>query len=72
MLPPDSARLAGALNLTVQGVCPAATVRHGGLPGDPVVQALVSAGWAPGRPARSAPADCARLPIRVSRRTLSW
>ncbi len=41
--PSDSAELDGALNIEVQGVCPEATTSHGGLPGDPVVLATVSA-----------------------------
>ncbi|MCW2847685.1 MAG: lipase, class 2 [Marmoricola sp.] len=39
--PPDSAELAGALNIEVQDLCPGATTTHGGLPGDPVVLATV-------------------------------
>jgi len=41
VVPPDSARLAGAVNLTVQSVCPGARTSHAGLPGDPVVLALL-------------------------------
>jgi triacylglycerol lipase len=39
--PPDSARLEGAVNLTVQSVCPGEQVDHGSLPTDPAVQGLV-------------------------------
>jgi pimeloyl-ACP methyl ester carboxylesterase len=39
--PPESARLDGAANLTVQSVCPGDQVDHGSLPTDPVVQDLV-------------------------------
>ncbi len=39
--PPDSARLAGAVNVPIQGLCPGARVDHGGLPRDPVVTGLV-------------------------------
>lgn len=39
--PVDSAELAGALNLLVQGICPAATTPHSGIPGDPVVLAAL-------------------------------
>jgi triacylglycerol lipase len=39
--PPDSARLAGALNLAVQSLCPAARITHSQLPTSPVVTAIV-------------------------------
>ena len=61
VLPPDSARLAGALNLTVQGVCAGSRVRHGGLPGDPVVQGMVSAQLGAGPTRALGAADCDRL-----------
>jgi len=41
--PPESARLAGALNITVQSVCPSSRVRHGELPEEPAVAAIVVA-----------------------------
>jgi triacylglycerol esterase/lipase EstA (alpha/beta hydrolase family) len=59
--PPDSARLAGALNLPVQSVCADARVGHGGLPGDPLVQQMVLAEVAAGAPVDLGPQDCARL-----------
>ncbi len=59
--PPDSARLDGALELEVQSVCAGAQVAHGGLPRDPLVQAMVVAQLAPGDPVPLGPADCARL-----------
>ncbi|SFP35049.1 Triacylglycerol esterase/lipase EstA, alpha/beta hydrolase fold [Geodermatophilus dictyosporus] len=59
--PPDSARLEGALNLTVQSVCAQARVAHGQLPRDPLVQAMVLAELAAGDPVELGPADCARL-----------
>ena len=40
--PPDSARLAGALDVPVQAVCPGRQVTHGQLPTDPAVQAMVA------------------------------
>jgi triacylglycerol lipase len=61
VLPPDSARLAGALNLTVQSVCPASKVRHSGLPTDPLVQGIVSAQLGSGPPQQLGGADCRRL-----------
>jgi triacylglycerol lipase len=54
--PPDSARLAGAVNVPLQGVCPQARVSHGGLPTDPAVAALVVQGL--GTAPLSAPARC--------------
>jgi triacylglycerol lipase len=41
--PSDSARLAGAVNVPVQSICPQARVTHGELPTDPAVTALVLA-----------------------------
>jgi hypothetical protein len=41
--PPDSARLAGAVNVPLQSICPQARVSHGDLPTDPRVSALVIA-----------------------------
>jgi triacylglycerol esterase/lipase EstA (alpha/beta hydrolase family) len=59
--PPDSARLDGALNMTVQSVCADAQVGHGGLPRDPVVEAMVVAELGAGDPVALTPADCGRL-----------
>jgi len=39
--PPDSARLAGAISLAVQSLCPAARISHSQLPTSPVVTAIV-------------------------------
>jgi len=39
--PPDSARLEGAVNVSLQSVCPDLRVDHSGLPGDPVVTRIV-------------------------------
>ncbi|HEY2063841.1 MAG TPA: lipase [Amycolatopsis sp.] len=39
--PPESARLDGAVNVALQGICPADTAAHGDLPTDPAVTALV-------------------------------
>ncbi|WP_345771993.1 lipase family alpha/beta hydrolase [Geodermatophilus sabuli] len=59
--PPESARLEGAVNLPVQSVCADAQVSHGGLPRDPLVQAMVLAELGPGAPVELGPADCAAL-----------
>jgi triacylglycerol esterase/lipase EstA (alpha/beta hydrolase family) len=59
--PPESARLDGAVNIPVQGVCADAVVGHGELPTDRLVQALVLAALGPGAPTAPGPADCARL-----------
>jgi triacylglycerol esterase/lipase EstA (alpha/beta hydrolase family) len=54
--PPDSARLDGAVNVALQGLCPGAQVSHGALPTDPLVTALVLG--AVGTGPLSAPARC--------------
>ena len=56
--PPDSARLTGAVNLTVQSVCAAADVSHGDLPRDRLVQAIVAADLVAGAPITPTAADC--------------
>jgi len=61
VVPPQSARLAGAVNVEVQSICPDARVAHGQLPTDPLVTGLVlrALGVAPlSEPSRS---DCASL-----------
>lgn len=56
VVPPDSARLAGAaLNLSVQSVCPDERTAHGSLPADPVVLALLAS--ALGRATPQAPTN---------------
>ncbi len=59
--PPDSARLQGALDLTVQSVCAGSTVDHGGLPRDRVVGGMVAAELAGPSTVVLTAADCARL-----------
>ncbi|CAN5810556.1 lipase [soil metagenome] len=54
--PPDSARLDGALNLTVQSVCVGSRARHGDLPGAPAVAAILDSTLGAGPPA--APRTC--------------
>jgi triacylglycerol lipase len=41
VVPPDSARLAGAINVPIQALCPAARISHSQLPTNPVVTAIV-------------------------------
>src|SRR4051794_2268640 len=52
VVPPDSADLDGALDFTVQSVCPGESTSHGELPEDPVVLASLDSvlGAAPPRP----------------------
>ncbi len=59
--PPESARLAGALELPVQSVCAEARVSHGQLPRDPLVQAMVLEQLGTEPPAPLDQDDCARL-----------
>ena len=54
--PPDSARLEGAVALSVQDVCPGRVVSHGDLPRDRAVSALVRA--ALGTAALEVPSGC--------------
>ena len=58
--PPDSARLAGAVNVPVQSVCPADQITHSELPVNPAVTAMVlhAIGADPLR--YPSAADCAR------------
>jgi len=61
VLPPDSARLAGALNMTVQSVCADAHVPHSDLPTNRVVESMVALELGAGPPVPLSPADCRRL-----------
>jgi pimeloyl-ACP methyl ester carboxylesterase len=59
--PPDSARLAGAVNVPLQSVCPGAVIQHGGLPTSPLVAGIVLRAL-DGRPlAAPAPSQCQSL-----------
>jgi triacylglycerol lipase len=56
--PPDSARLAGALNVPLQSVCPAAQVTHSQLPTNPEVTAIVLQALGSGPVRAPTTADC--------------
>lgn len=57
--PPESARLAGAVNVAMQSVCPGARIDHGGLPTDPAVTGLVLRALT--AEPLAAPTDCGAL-----------
>jgi hypothetical protein len=57
--PPDSARLAGAVDVPIQSVCPAQRISHSQLPTSRVATAMVLAAIGTGPIARPGPADCA-------------
>ncbi|HXW45299.1 MAG TPA: alpha/beta fold hydrolase [Streptosporangiaceae bacterium] len=48
VVPPDSAWLAGAIDLSVQSLCPAARLTHSQLPSSPIVTAIVLQALRPG------------------------
>jgi triacylglycerol lipase len=56
--PPDSARLAGAIDVPVQAVCPALTIGHTQLPTNPAVVGMVLAAIGRTPLARPSPASC--------------
>lgn len=56
--PPETASLAGALDFSVQQVCPRAHVTHSELPSSPVVIAMVEAELRPALPAMPQPSVC--------------
>ncbi|SRR5579875_980391 len=60
VVPPDSARLAGAVNVQLQSVCPGLSVTHSELPDDPSVTAMVLGAIGPGPLRRPTAADCRR------------
>ena len=57
--PPDSARLAGALNVPIQSVCPAVQVSHSELPTNPAVTAMVLQALGSGPVRAPTASDCA-------------
>lgn len=58
VVPPDSARLAGAVNIPVQSVCPGLDISHSDLPADATVSAIVLRAIGPGPITRPGAADC--------------
>ena len=56
--PPGSARLAGAINVPIQSVCPAQQISHSQLPTSPVVTAMVLRAIGPGPVRQPAASDC--------------
>jgi triacylglycerol lipase len=61
VLPPQSAELSGAVNIEIQGVCPASAVDHTGLPTDPLVARMVAAELTGPAVVSLGAGDCARL-----------
>lgn len=56
--PPETSRVSGATNVLLQDVCPGVTVRHGGLPNDPLPVALTLAALGPGPVPDPVAGDC--------------
>jgi triacylglycerol esterase/lipase EstA (alpha/beta hydrolase family) len=56
--PPDSARLAGAVNVSLQDVCAGSPAQHGDLPTDPAVTGLVLRALGTAPLAAPTPGDC--------------
>ncbi len=62
VVPPESGRLQGALDVRLQSVCAGARISHGELPTDPLVQGIVLRALDDLAPIRTlGPADCAGL-----------
>jgi triacylglycerol lipase len=59
--PPDSARLAGAVNVPLQSVCPGVVIQHDQLPTTPLVVGIVLRTLAGNHVSAQAPASCAAL-----------
>jgi len=60
--PPESARLAGAINVPIQSICPRERISHGQLPTNPVVTEIVLKAIGPGPLRAPTSADCAAVP----------
>jgi triacylglycerol lipase len=61
VIPPDSARLDGAVNVPLQRVCHGVRISHSQLPTDPLVTGLVRRALGTGPLTAPSPADCATL-----------
>ena len=61
VVPPDSARLAGSIGMSVQSICASSTVAHGDLPRDPLVTAITADELNGATPRTLGPGDCRRL-----------
>jgi triacylglycerol lipase len=59
--PPDSARLAGAVNVPLQSVCPGVDIQHDQLPTAPLVVGIVLRALATGRVTAPGLTSCAQL-----------
>jgi len=59
--PPDSASLPGAVNVSLQSVCPGVSIQHGQLPSTPLVVGIVLRALASPHLDAPAPADCQSL-----------
>ncbi len=62
VVPPDSAALAGALEFTIQSVCPGVVVAHGDLPRAPAVMAAVLSELGTGAPTVPGGEVCSATP----------
>lgn len=58
VVPPTSARLAGALNFSVQSICPDLTVAHLGMTANPIVVAMVRTELGSAKPTRPDSSVC--------------
>jgi triacylglycerol lipase len=58
VVPPDSARLAGAVNVAIQQACPGVRIGHSELPTDPLVTGIVLRALGIGPLSGLAPGDC--------------
>ncbi len=61
VVPPDSARIDGAVDLVVQDVCAAAQVSHSELPANPLVERIVATELSGATATSLGAGDCARL-----------